>query len=190
MQSFIVFLLPSSSHRGDSKLTGYFSDWGAVGDFIEKSTGTPSLYSAASVSLSRTGTTYPQAISRVPSPCLTPIGRERVSSNDQRNQNPVNGVTSAVNECPATYPGCPLACHPLEHIHVAPCRRIRHPWETMNYSGGVMGSWRMDCSLDEGFGSSCLEEFESNKTGGFEFSQIAGHVVEFRYLSENVLTSL
>ncbi|XP_010469982.1 PREDICTED: pumilio homolog 2-like [Camelina sativa] len=85
-----------------------------------------------------------------------------------------------------SYPGSPLAHHAMPNSLLSPCspmRRgevnMRYPSATRNYSGGVMGSWHMDASLDEGFGSSLLEEFKSNKTRGFELSEIAGHVVEF-----------
>jgi len=85
-----------------------------------------------------------------------------------------------------SYPGSPLAHHLLPNSLVSPCspmRRgevnMRYPSATRNYAGGVMGSWHMDASLDEGFGSSMLEEFKSNKTRGFELAEIAGHVVEF-----------
>ncbi|KAF2311877.1 hypothetical protein GH714_027091 [Hevea brasiliensis] len=37
-------------------------------------------------------------------------------------------------------------------------------------------------NMDESFASSLLEEFKSNKTKCLEFSEIAGHVVEFRLL--------
>lgn len=92
-----------------------------------------------------------------------------------------------------SYPGSPLAHHVMPNSLVAPCspmRRgevnMRYPSATRNYAGGVMGSWHMDGSLDEGFGSSLLEEFKSNKTRGFELSEIAGHVVEFRYFLESL----
>ncbi|KAG7572951.1 Pumilio RNA-binding repeat [Arabidopsis suecica] len=85
-----------------------------------------------------------------------------------------------------SYPGSPLAHHGMPNSLMSPyspMRRsevnMRYPSATRNYSGGVMGSWHMDASLDEGFGSSMLEEFKSNKTRGFELSEIAGHVVEF-----------
>ncbi|XP_019082569.1 PREDICTED: pumilio homolog 2-like [Camelina sativa] len=85
-----------------------------------------------------------------------------------------------------SYPGSPLAHHLLPNSLVSPCspmRRgevnMRYPSATRNYPGGVMGSWPMDACLDEGFGSSMLEEFKSNKTRGFELSEIASHVVEF-----------
>ncbi|KAL1217179.1 Pumilio-like protein 1 [Cardamine amara subsp. amara] len=85
-----------------------------------------------------------------------------------------------------SYPGSPLAHHVMSNSHVSPyspMRRgevnMRYPSATRNCSGGVMGSWNMDASLDEGFGSSLLEEFKSNKTRGLELSEIAGHVVEF-----------
>ena len=48
---------------------------------------------------------------------------------------------------------------------------------------GVMGPWHVDTgNIDESFASSLLEEFKSNKTKCFELSEIAGHVVEFRYI--------
>ncbi|ESQ51418.1 hypothetical protein EUTSA_v10016189mg [Eutrema salsugineum] len=85
-----------------------------------------------------------------------------------------------------SYPGSPLAHHVMHNSLVAPCspmRRgevnMRYPSATRNFSGGAMDSWHMDASLDEGLGSSLLEEFKSNKTRGFELSEIAGHVVEF-----------
>ncbi|KAG7637839.1 putative armadillo-like helical, nucleic acid binding NABP, pumilio domain-containing protein [Arabidopsis thaliana] len=85
-----------------------------------------------------------------------------------------------------SYPGSPLAHHGMPNSLMSPyspMRRgevnMRYPAATRNYTGGVMGSWHMDASLDEGFGSSMLEEFKSNKTRGFELSEIAGHVVEF-----------
>jgi pumilio RNA-binding family len=55
-----------------------------------------------------------------------------------------------------------------------------------NLSGGVMGSWHSEAgsNLDESFPSSLLDEFKSNKTKCFELSEIAGHVVEFRYISQ------
>ncbi|CAA7017565.1 unnamed protein product [Microthlaspi erraticum] len=85
-----------------------------------------------------------------------------------------------------SYPGSPLAHHVMQNPLMAPCspmRRgevnMRYPSAARNYPGGVMGSWPMDGSLAEGFGSSLLEEFKSNKTRGFELSEITGHVVEF-----------
>jgi pumilio RNA-binding family len=49
-----------------------------------------------------------------------------------------------------------------------------------------MGSWHSEAgsNLDESFPSSLLDEFKSNKTKCFELSEIAGHVVEFRYISQ------
>ncbi|CAH2060175.1 unnamed protein product, partial [Thlaspi arvense] len=78
-----------------------------------------------------------------------------------------------------SYPGSPLAHHVMQNSLLAPLspmRRggevnMRYPSATRNYSGSA--------SLDESFGSSLLEEFKSNKTRGFELSEIAGHVVEF-----------
>lgn len=54
----------------------------------------------------------------------------------------------------------------------------------MRFHSGVrnlMGPWHLETGggIDEGFSSSLLEEFKSNKTKCFELSEIAGHVVEF-----------
>jgi len=47
--------------------------------------------------------------------------------------------------------------------------------------GGSMGSWNSENGLmDNGYGSSLLEEFKTNKTKSFELLDIVGHVVEFR----------
>uniref|UniRef100_A0A0E0GEX6 PUM-HD domain-containing protein n=1 Tax=Oryza nivara TaxID=4536 RepID=A0A0E0GEX6_ORYNI len=47
-------------------------------------------------------------------------------------------------------------------------------------TGGPMGSWNSDNGLiDNGYGSSLLEEFKTNKTRSFELLDIVGHVVEF-----------
>ncbi|CAH2060172.1 unnamed protein product [Thlaspi arvense] len=85
-----------------------------------------------------------------------------------------------------SYPGSPLAHHVMQNSLLAPLspmRRggeanMRYPSATRNYSG-ALDSWPMGPSLDESFGSSLLEEFKSNKTRGFELSEIASHVVEF-----------
>ncbi|KAL0891378.1 hypothetical protein Bca101_015361 [Brassica carinata] len=85
-----------------------------------------------------------------------------------------------------SFPGSPLAHHAMQSSLIAPCspmRRgevnMRYPAAGRNFPGGVMDSWHMDAGLDGGFGSSLLEEFKSNKTRGFELSEIATHVVEF-----------
>ncbi|XP_058099325.1 pumilio homolog 2-like isoform X2 [Magnolia sinica] len=74
-------------------------------------------------------------------------------------------------------PASPLPGSPIRHNE----RNIRFPSGMRNLAGGVMGSWHPDAggNLDEGFASSLLEEFKSNKTKCFELSEIAGHVVEF-----------
>lgn len=77
-------------------------------------------------------------------------------------------------------PGSPVGSgSPLRHGD----RNVRFPTGTRNMGGGVLGSWRSDVggTFDEGFASSLLEEFKSNKTKCFELSEITGHVVEFRY---------
>ncbi|KAJ6983397.1 pumilio [Populus alba x Populus x berolinensis] len=53
-----------------------------------------------------------------------------------------------------------------------------------NSIGGSIGSWQSDigCIAERRPSSSSLEGFKNNKTGSFELSDIAGQVVEFRYL--------
>ncbi|CAA6655011.1 unnamed protein product [Spirodela intermedia] len=75
-------------------------------------------------------------------------------------------------------PGSPVGSgSPLRHGD----RNVRFPTGIRNMGGGVLGSWRSDVggTFDEGFASSLLEEFKSNKTKCFELSEIIGHVVEF-----------
>ncbi|KAK1298977.1 hypothetical protein QJS10_CPB14g01612 [Acorus calamus] len=87
-----------------------------------------------------------------------------------------------------SYPGSPLASPILPNSSVGNGspnrhgeRNVRYPSNMRNLAGGLMGSWHTDGggNVDEGFGSSLLEEFKSNKTRCFELSEIAGHVVEF-----------
>ena len=71
-------------------------------------------------------------------------------------------------------PGSPVGSgSPIRHND----RFSRFPSGVRNIGGGVLGSYL----FDEGFASSLLEEFKSNKTKCFELSEISGHVVEFRY---------
>lgn len=86
------------------------------------------------------------------------------------------------------YHGSPRAGHVMPNSPVGPGSPMRHNEFNMHYpaamrsrnmSGAAMGPWHMD----GGFGSSLLEEFKSNKTKCFELAEIAGHVVEFRYLN-------
>ncbi|MQL87740.1 hypothetical protein Taro_020278, partial [Colocasia esculenta] len=61
-------------------------------------------------------------------------------------------------------------------------RSSRFPSMLRGSTGGSMGSWNAENSASmEGFASSLLEEFKSNKTRTFELSDIVDHVVEFRY---------
>ncbi|KAL5580948.1 hypothetical protein UlMin_013390 [Ulmus minor] len=85
-----------------------------------------------------------------------------------------------------SYPGSPMASPVISNSPVGPGSPMRHnelnmrfPSGMRNLAGGVMGAWHLDGSMDEGFASSLLEEFKSNKTKSFELSEIAGHVVEF-----------
>ncbi|MQL97817.1 hypothetical protein Taro_030519 [Colocasia esculenta] len=87
-----------------------------------------------------------------------------------------------------SYTGSPLASPILPGSPVGPGSPLRHgdrnvrfPTGMRNLGGGVLGSWRSDGggSFDDGFASSLLEEFKSNKAKCFELSEISGHVVEF-----------
>ncbi|KAL5991828.1 hypothetical protein ACLOJK_012739 [Asimina triloba] len=84
-----------------------------------------------------------------------------------------------------SYPGSPLASPVLPTSPVGPGSPIRHTDRNIRFPsgmrlpGGVMGSWDVGGNLDDGFASSLLEEFKSNKTKCFELSEIVGHVVEF-----------
>ncbi|CAI0412052.1 unnamed protein product [Linum tenue] len=78
-----------------------------------------------------------------------------------------------------SYPGSPLVGSGSPGRHGE--RSLRFPSGMRNLSGGGMGSWHSEAggNLNEGFPSSLLDEFKSNKTKCFELSEIAGHVVEF-----------
>lgn len=85
-----------------------------------------------------------------------------------------------------SYPGSPMASPVIPNSPVGPGSPLRHselnmrfPSGMRNLAGGVMGGWHLDAGMDEGFASSLLEEFKSNKTKSFELSEIAGHVVDF-----------
>ncbi|XP_062221528.1 pumilio homolog 1-like isoform X2 [Phragmites australis] len=59
-------------------------------------------------------------------------------------------------------------------------RLTRIPSMVRSTAGVSMGSWNSDSGLvDNGYGSSLLEEFKINKTRSFELLDIVGHVVEF-----------
>ncbi|XP_074290462.1 pumilio homolog 1-like [Silene latifolia] len=77
------------------------------------------------------------------------------------------------------YPGSSLRS-PVPNSPGGPGSPIAHTEFNMGYPGmrnlgGGMGNWHMD----NGIGSSLLEEFKSNKARCFELSEIVGHVVEF-----------
>lgn len=105
------------------------------------------------------------------------------------------GLNHGYNANPAfglgmPYPGSPLASPIFPASPVGPSSSIRHnecnvrfPSGIRNLGGGAMG-WHLDGvgGMDESFASSLLEEFKSNKGKCFELFEIAGHVVEFRYM--------
>uniref|UniRef100_A0A7N0TLU4 PUM-HD domain-containing protein n=1 Tax=Kalanchoe fedtschenkoi TaxID=63787 RepID=A0A7N0TLU4_KALFE len=82
------------------------------------------------------------------------------------------------------YPGSPLGGSVYSVGSGSPVRHgERHPRfspGTRNFAGSLMGAWHSDSgSFADGFASTLLDEFKSNKTKCFELSGIAGHVVEF-----------
>ncbi|OMO96777.1 hypothetical protein COLO4_15099 [Corchorus olitorius] len=87
-----------------------------------------------------------------------------------------------------SYTGNPLGSPFFPNSPVGSGSPVRHGERNMrfasglrNLSGGVMGTWHSEAAsnLDEGFASTLLDEFKSNKTKCFELLEIAGHVVEF-----------
>jgi pumilio RNA-binding family len=78
-------------------------------------------------------------------------------------------------------PSSPYISSPQGHVGQGD-RLTRLPAVVRNTAGGSMGSWNSENGLmDNGYGSSLLEEFKTNKTRSFELLDIVGHVVEFRY---------
>ena len=101
-----------------------------------------------------------------------PLGGKTGGSNHQGYYgNPGFGVS---------FPGSPMGSPVIPNSPGSP---MRHGEVNMRIPSGMrnMGAWHLDGgSVDEGFASSLLEEFKSNKTRSFELSEISGHVVEFR----------
>ncbi|GFP97364.1 pumilio homolog 1 [Phtheirospermum japonicum] len=99
-----------------------------------------------------------------------------------------------------SYPGSPMAGHIIPSSTGSPMRQgefnMRFPGGMRNVvGGGAIGAWHLD-NIDNGFGSTLLEEFKSNKTRCFELSEISGHVVEFsadqygsRFIQQKLETS-
>jgi pumilio RNA-binding family len=87
------------------------------------------------------------------------------------------------------YPGSPLASPVLPSSPIAPGSPLRHGERNMRFPSGMrnfgnsFGSWNsgMGGKMDANLMPSLLEEFKSNKSKSYELSEIAGHVVEFRY---------
>lgn len=106
-----------------------------------------------------------------------PLGsKSGVSNHHGYYGNPAFGVGMS-------YPGSPMAGSVMPNSPVGPGSPMRLPTGMRNLAGGIMGPWHLDpANIDESFASSLLEEFKSNKTKCFELTEIAGHVVEFRYV--------
>lgn len=87
-----------------------------------------------------------------------------------------------------SYPGSPLANHLISGSPMGPGSPMRHNdfMRARNLPG-----WQFDggYNMNESFASSLLEEFKNNKTKCFELSEIAGHVVEFRYSITSIFLS-
>lgn len=92
-----------------------------------------------------------------------------------------------------SYPGSPLTGAVLPNSPTGSCSPFIHgerslcfPSGMRNFDllGGSVGPWHLEggSTIVGNFASSILEEFKNNKTKVFELSQIAGHVVEFRYI--------
>jgi pumilio RNA-binding family len=87
------------------------------------------------------------------------------------------------------YAGSPLASPVLPSSPIAPGSPLRHGDRNMRFPPGMrnfgnsFGSWNsgMSGKMDANLMPSLLEEFKSNKSKSYELSEIAGHVVEFRY---------
>jgi pumilio RNA-binding family len=84
-----------------------------------------------------------------------------------------NSLTSPILPSSPGGPGSPL-----RHGD----RSMRYPSGMRNF-GGSFGSWNSDLGgkMEANLVPSLLEEFKSNKSKSYELSEIAGHVVEFRY---------
>ena len=74
-----------------------------------------------------------------------------------------------------------LASPPIRPIE----RNHRFSTGARSSSGVVVGSWHVEneVNMEDAYESSLLEEFKNSKTRCFELSEIAGHVVEFRYIN-------
>lgn len=85
------------------------------------------------------------------------------------------------------YQGSPLSTSVLSSLGIgSPLRHSdrlsRFPSMTRT-AAGPLGSWTLDNgTLEDGFASSLLDEFKTNKTRAFDLSDIVDHVVKFRYI--------
>lgn len=109
---------------------------------------------------------------------IPPIGKTGVLS---------HGYHGAPFDLGMQYPPDPTSGSILSSLgSVSPLRQgerfSRFPAAMRRSPGVPVGSWNPESgSTREGFASSLLEEFKSNKTRNFELSEIVDHVVEFRY---------
>lgn len=89
---------------------------------------------------------------------------------------PAYGMEMAYLSSPTS---SPFISSPQGHVRQGD-RLTRIPSMARSTTGGTVGSWSSENGLiDNGYGSSLLEEFKTNKTRSFELLDIVGHVVEF-----------
>ncbi|XP_062220746.1 pumilio homolog 1-like [Phragmites australis] len=76
-------------------------------------------------------------------------------------------------------PSSPFISSPQGHVRQGE-RQTQSPSMVRSTAGGSTVSWNSENGLmDNGYGSSLLEEFKTNKTRSFELLDIVGYVVEF-----------
>jgi len=140
----------------------------------------PSVDGAAYMDLLALQKAYLGMLSPQKSECGRPYFGKSAGFNHGYYGNPGYGVGSA-------YAGNSLLSSLLPNSPVGSLRHgernMRMPSGMRNLAAGVVGTWRSETGgfMEQSYGSSLLDEFKSNKTKCFELSEIAGHVVEFRY---------
>ncbi|KAG8072932.1 hypothetical protein GUJ93_ZPchr0006g41577 [Zizania palustris] len=104
------------------------------------------------------------------------LGKSASLSPNLYGSDPAFGMGMAYLSSPTS---TPFISSPQGHVSQGD-RLARIPSMAKTTTGGPMGYWNSDSGLiDNGYGSSLLEEFKTNKTRSFELLDIVGHVVEF-----------
>ncbi|KAI5346446.1 hypothetical protein L3X38_014325 [Prunus dulcis] len=132
--------------------------------------------------------------SAVQVPMMGPLYLQYLRSNEY-----AAAQVAALNDPTKDREGMALGGPLLPNSPVGPGSPARHSDRNLRFSsgmrnmgGGLMGAWHSETggNFDENFASTLLDEFKSNKTKCFELSEIAGHVVEFRYGSRFIQQKL